>query len=614
VIPEEIRRTAAQCRHYAMCKIDFLDTGVCPSGALRHYVSYYPQGRMDICDALARGIIPVTGGLLDIAGTCTLCGICDKQCHFVTGLRPLKVMKALKDFATAYVGEGGIVETVDSDSVLESLRKVVGHEWATNDPAILLTYANDPFPLADMQMPRYVALPRTRDQIVGLVRLANSLGIPYAVRGNGGSVFGFVFTDGIVMDMNRMKNIEIDRDNWVALVEPGVTSFELQQEVVKSGYRVNTAEPAATVCGNIVCTGMFSTWANVYGVGADNVVDMEFVDRQGQVFNLNEKTAPNVFAFNNEVSPSPGICARASVPMHPVTDDEEGLLVPFPALQDAVSFAGDLSRRRIGLAIGVVGGHYLSTFISPSAGLAEKTRSRLTEALGIEYVVSVVGDRYARDAIKDMAGSVIDQRLFRTLMLGLPRLNDGEWLDLIAGLEIGKRPYEMLLREEMYPLIEAVLRPSPETIGDAMDDDLADFYRGLYARPGMTDLVRLNMFRVLSSRMSRHKHMFAFLLYVPLGKFDIIEFIITGLKEIADRHSISNDYGFLTPLDLGKRAILEYDYYIDHTDRAEAAKIVKAMVEIEPMLDGLSATTKGVRWLKYVFSQGCSRKEGFLYT
>jgi hypothetical protein len=38
------------------------------------------------------------------------------------------------------------------------------------------------------------------------------------------------------------------------------------------------------------------------------------------------------------------------------------------------------------------------------------------------------------------------------------------------------------------------------------------------------------------------------------------------------------------------------------------------MVEIEPMLDDLSARTKGVTWLKYVFSQGCSRKESFLYT
>ena len=37
------------------------------------------------------------------------------------------------------------------------------------------------------------------------------------------------------------------------------------------------------------------------------------------------------------------------------------------------------------------------------------------------------------------------------------------------------------------------------------------------------------------------------------------------------------------------------------------------MVTIGPWLDGLAATTKGVTLLMQVFSQGCSRKENFLY-
>jgi hypothetical protein len=36
----------------------------------------------------------------------------------------------------------------------------------------------------------------------------------------------------------------------------------------------------------------------------------------------------------------------------------------------------------------------------------------------------------------------------------------------------------------------------------------------------MTDMVWLNMFRIVSSRMSRRKHMFAFLVYVPLGRLE----------------------------------------------------------------------------------------------
>ena len=67
MIDREAKLMAAQCRHYAMCKIDYLGTGICPSGLEKHFVSYYPQGRMDIYRGLADGVVPVTEALLDIA-------------------------------------------------------------------------------------------------------------------------------------------------------------------------------------------------------------------------------------------------------------------------------------------------------------------------------------------------------------------------------------------------------------------------------------------------------------------------------------------------------------------------------------------------------------------
>lgn len=312
--------------------------------------------------------------------------------------------------------------------------------------------------------------------------------------------------------------------------------------------------------------------------------------------------------------PSPGICTRAVVKLHPVTDDEEGLLVPFSDFDRAVAFARDLSMRRIGLAVAVLGGHYLATFMSPAKELAEKVKAILPETLGLRYAVFVVGDTYARDAIKKMAGAVIDNRLLRVLMLGLPKLADGQWVDLIRGYEGDDPGYALLCREEMLPLWEAALSPSPETIAAAVDEDLREFYVRLYSRPEMTDMVWLNMFRIVSSRMSRHKHMFAFLVYVPLDRVDVIHQINREFKRIADAQGLDNDYGFLTPLDFGKRGILEYDYYIDHTDPEEKGKIARAMVEVEPFLDGLGRRVKGVKWLKYIFAQGCSRKENFLYT
>ena len=94
---DEALKTARNCRHYAMCKIDFLGDGVCAAGLAKHYVSYFPQGRMDFYVALAEQKIPVTDKCVEIADSCDLCGKCDYQCCFVTEMRPSRVMKALKD-------------------------------------------------------------------------------------------------------------------------------------------------------------------------------------------------------------------------------------------------------------------------------------------------------------------------------------------------------------------------------------------------------------------------------------------------------------------------------------------------------------------------------------
>jgi len=55
-----VLRIAKNCRHYAMCKIDFLGNGVCASGVEKHYVSFYPEGRMDLYAAIAENTIPIT--------------------------------------------------------------------------------------------------------------------------------------------------------------------------------------------------------------------------------------------------------------------------------------------------------------------------------------------------------------------------------------------------------------------------------------------------------------------------------------------------------------------------------------------------------------------------
>jgi len=262
MISEEAAGIASECRHYAMCKIDFLGTGLCQPGVDFNYVSYFPQGRMDLYSAISKDQIPVTDKLVHIAETCTLCGICDKQCHFVTELQPMKVMRALKEYVESYLKDGKDVVSTKEDDLLKQFRKVVGNLNASNDPAILVTYSDDPCPVSGMKMPQYVVLPQTHEETLEIIRICNSEKIPINVRGNGGSVLGLVMSEGVVIDTCRMKNLSIDKENWRADIGAGISAFELQKEVLKSGMRANTAEPSALVCANIMCSGILSTFSN----------------------------------------------------------------------------------------------------------------------------------------------------------------------------------------------------------------------------------------------------------------------------------------------------------------------------------------------------------------
>src|SRR5512133_2348255 len=127
--------TAKNCRHYAMCKIDFLGSGVCASGLERHYASFYPVGRMDLYAALVENAVPVTEKCVEIAESCNLCGKCDYQCYFLNEMRPTKVMEALKAHVERFIKEGGKIAPQQEDNILTELKKIVGENWATSDKA-----------------------------------------------------------------------------------------------------------------------------------------------------------------------------------------------------------------------------------------------------------------------------------------------------------------------------------------------------------------------------------------------------------------------------------------------------------------------------------------------
>lgn len=610
---DSILEIAKNCRHCAMCKVDFLNKGICPAGLQKHYASFYPVGRMDVYAGLIENTIPVTEKCLEIADSCNLCGKCDYQCYFVNELRPSKVMHALKDYIRVYLKNGGKIISTKDDEILLELKKVVGDFWATNDPAIKIAYHHDLCPHVIFKMPKYIIMPNSKAEIVAVIKILQEHNISFVVRGNGASTHGLVFTDGAVLDLNRMKTIEFDKENWHVKVGPGVTAFELQTLAQQHNYRVHTAEPAANVCANIMCSGILSTFSTAYGISADNFVDAEFITKDGTSFSLNKINSPNFFAFDNYLTEknNKAICISVNMKLHPKTTDEEGMLIPFTTLENALDFAKDCAIRRIGLAIGILGKEFTAVFLSPTKKLAAEVKENFLEKLGMNYLVLLIGDKYALRAVKDMDLPIIDQELFNILFLGLPALKSSKWLNLLH--EFSDEKFSYLKIPHFKDLVAVALDSSPEDLVKDLDSDLRDEFAKIYARSEMSNLVWLNTFRILSSRFLRAKACVALVFYLAVDNKLICE-IYDKLQKIAKENNLKNEFGFITPFDSGKRCVWEYDYYFAQNDPEDISRVQKAALAACELLDKYSGKNGSVRQLRYVVNQGCCRKENLLYT
>jgi hypothetical protein len=98
-----------------------------------------------------------------------------------------------------------------------------------------------------------------------------------------------------------------------------------------------------------------------------------------------------------------------------------------------------------------------------------------------------------------------------------------------------------------------------------------------------------------------------------MDNITLIMEIDSKLKAIGDKNNIHNAYGFITPLDMGKRAVYEYDFYVDHTDENDRINCLNAIAEATEMIEGFCQSNNGVKWIQHSFNQGFCRSENLLY-
>src|SRR5262245_58784231 len=107
-----------------------------------------------------------------------------------------------------------------------ALGEIVGREDVLAGDAISEDYAHDEALTLAPRKPDWVVRPANSEQVARVLRLASAADVPVTARGSGTGLSGacVAHRGGILLSFERMKRIkEIDAQNHVAVVEPGVT-------------------------------------------------------------------------------------------------------------------------------------------------------------------------------------------------------------------------------------------------------------------------------------------------------------------------------------------------------------------------------------------------------
>lgn len=236
----------------------------------------------------------------------------------------------------------------DGAALQEELAGIVGAADLLVGAAIGPDYHHDEALVGAPVAPRFVARPQTAEQVAALLAAAVAAGIPVTARGSGTGLSGAArpCADGLLISFETMAAIlEIDVDNQVAVVQPGVTLAELDAATAEHGlvYTVFPGELSASIGGN-VGTNAGGMRAVRYGVTRHNVLGLQAALPTGELIRTGGKITKlsTGYDLTQLIIGSEGTLALATeviVRLYPRLTHAATLLVPFadlPAVLHAV--------------------------------------------------------------------------------------------------------------------------------------------------------------------------------------------------------------------------------------------------------------------------------------
>jgi len=185
---------------------------------------------------------------------------------------------------------------------IDAIKSIVGAENCLSDRAHLITYSYDA--TRERFEPECVVFPRDEGDISEVLKYCNKHGLSITPRGAGSGFTGgaLPIKGGIVLAFEKHMNkiLEIDMQNLVAVVQPGVINMDLQNAVEKVGlfYPPDPASQEYSTLGGNVSENAGGMRASKYGITKDYVMALRCVLPNGDIIRAGKRTIKDVAGFN----------------------------------------------------------------------------------------------------------------------------------------------------------------------------------------------------------------------------------------------------------------------------------------------------------------------------
>ena len=241
------------------------------------------------------------------------------------------------------------------EQVIRELQQICGRQHVLTDKADRICYSYDA--TQRQFLPDVVVHPADTEAVSRIMRMANRHTIAVFPRGAGSGFTGgsLPTSGGIVLGLTRLDRIiDIDEENLVATVEPGVVTGDFQKAVEAVGL-FYPPDPASlgfsTLGGNVAeCAG--GPRCVKYGVTKDYILGLEIVTPTGDILKTGGSTMKGVVGYDltKLICGSEGtlaIITKIIIKLLPLPEAKKTMLVMFDSIDGAARSVSAIIRGKI---------------------------------------------------------------------------------------------------------------------------------------------------------------------------------------------------------------------------------------------------------------------------